>query len=178
MMKTKLAPSHKHLAIWQQALLIFLGSLIIAVSAKIAIPFYPVPVTLQTLAVLLIGMLLGPYIGALTVTCYLIEGAIGLPVFSYAPTAMTAGYLYGFLPAAFLAGLLVQRGWSKSWLGTFAAALLADTIVFLMGLAVLRLFMHSWTQTLQLGLYPFILGDLLKIIFATVVVRTALAKRA
>ena len=105
-----------------RAALAFVGTLVLVVSAKVEVPFYPVPMTLQTLAVLTLGALFGARLAAATVALYLGEGLIGLPVFAGAAAGPaylagpTGGYLVGFLLAAALVGWLAERGWTRGWL--------------------------------------------------------------
>ena len=147
------------------------GSLLLALVAQVEIPLYPVPITGQTFGVLLIGALLGSRRGALAILAYLGWGVLGLPVFSggaggLAPlTGLTAGYLAGFVPAAFLVGWLCERGWDRSlWLAT-VAMLLGNLIIYICGVYWLA-GLVGWDQVFQLGVYPFIPGDLLKLALA------------
>ena len=108
------------------ALLALAGSLLLTLSAKVQVPFYPVPITMQSLVVLCLGATLGARLGAATVVLYLLEGALGLPVFAGTPergiglaymAGPTGGYLIGFVAAAYLVGLLAERGWDRSHVG-------------------------------------------------------------
>ena len=107
----------------RNGMLAVLGSLLLIASAKVQVPFWPVPMTMQTFAVLVIGMTFGPRLGAATVLLYLVQGAVGLPVFAGTPAkgigiaymvGPTGGYLIGFVAAAYLAGRLAMRGWDRS----------------------------------------------------------------
>jgi biotin transport system substrate-specific component len=149
-------------------------SLFIALSAQVVVPlpFTPVPITLQTFAVLLTGALLGSRLGALAVVAYLVEGASGLPFFRggnggwlYLAFSPTAGYLLAYPLAAFLTGWLAERGWDRKFL-TAAAAIALGSVVILFGgwLGLLRF--YSAPQAFALGVLPFIIGDLLKIALA------------
>jgi biotin transport system substrate-specific component len=149
-------------------------SLFIALSAQVVIPlpFTPVPLTLQTFAVLLTGALLGSRLGAAAVVAYLVEGALGLPFFRggsggwlYLAVSPTAGYLLAFPLAAFLTGWLAERGWDRKFL-TAAAAIGLGSLVILFGgwLGLLRF--YSAEQAFALGVAPFIIGDILKIALA------------
>jgi biotin transport system substrate-specific component len=115
------------------------GTLVLVVSAKVQAPFYPVPMTLQTLAVLALPALLGARLGAATVALYLAEGLVGLPVFAGAlagPAYLvgpTGGYLAGFLVAAALVGFLADRGWMRGWLLALAAMTLGHVVIFAFG---------------------------------------------
>ncbi|MGO4832999.1 biotin transporter BioY, partial [Rhizobiaceae sp. 2RAB30] len=110
---------------------VVVGSLLLALSARISVPFYPVPLTMQTFVVIGLGLALGPWRAAAAVLLYLAQGAAGLPVFAGTPEkgiglaymmGPTGGYLAGYLPAAMLAGWLAMRGWDRNPLGAMAAA--------------------------------------------------------
>ncbi len=151
------------------------GSILIALSAQLEIHvgFSPVPITGQTFAVLLLGALLGSWRGALAVTAYLIEGAAGLPVFAGGAGGAahligpTAGYLAGFLVAAYLTGWLAERGWDRYMPATLVAMLLGNAVIYLFGLVWLARFIGA-ENLLAAGLYPFVPGDLAKIILAAI----------
>ncbi|MHC4193724.1 MAG: biotin transporter BioY, partial [Planctomycetota bacterium] len=147
--------------------LIIGASLLIALSAQVAIPLWPVPVTGQTFAVLMIAALLGSRRGCLAVLAYLAEGAAGLPVFAMggAMKGLTAGYLVGFVPAAYVVGLLAEKGWDRRVSTTILAMALGNIIIYTFGLLWLCCLpgIHS---VFRQGLYPFIIGDLLKIALA------------
>ncbi len=150
------------------------GSLLLAVAAHVSVPFWPVPITLQTLAVLLIGAMAGPRLAAATLITYLGEGLLGLPVFAQgvgmaALAGPTGGYLVGFLPAAILAGAAARRGWMNGVVRTVAAFVLADALVFVFGLVWLSLAL-GWPKAVAVGLAPFLLGEAIKISLATAVV--------
>ena len=147
------------------------GGFLLTLLAQIEIPLRPVPVTGQTLGVVLIGALLGSRRGALSVLTYLGWGAMGLPVFAGGASGLvtfagtTAGYLAGFVPAAFVVGWLCERGWDRS-LGTAGLAmLLGNIVIYLFGLPWLAGF-TGWAGVLEFGLLPFIPGDLIKIVLA------------
>ncbi len=146
------------------------GSLLLWVSAKVQLPFWPVPMTLQTLAVLAIAAALGRKLGAATVALYLIEGAAGLPVFAGTPEkglglaymmGPTGGYLIGFLLAALVVGHFADRGWTKRPVAMFAIMLVGLALIYAPGLAWLAQF-TGMDKAVTLGFAPFILGDLLK----------------
>ena len=156
--------------------LVAAGSLLIAAAAqlKVFLPFTPVPVTGQTFAVLLIAALYGARRGAATAMAYIALGLMGLPVFSAAPPgpaaliSPTAGYLAGFVAAAWVTGTLSEKGWDrKSWTAALAMAI-GSGVIFACGLLWLGRF-TGWANVLQTGLFPFIPGDLLKIALATLV---------
>lgn len=151
-----------------------IGSAILAASSQITIPLPLVPITAQSLAVAVLALIMGPKLATATVAMYLLEGALGLPVFANAsfgiPTLLgpTGGYLVGFLPMAFIIGYMTQKAKNKSWLNTFIATLLGTAVLFAFGLAQLSFFVPS-NQLLEVGLYPFIIGGIIKGVIATVV---------
>lgn len=149
------------------------GSVLVALSAQVAValPFSPVPVTGQTLAVLTVGMLLGARRGALSLILYVAEGAAGLPVFAGGSLGLarlvgpTAGYLVGFILAAWAAGWLAERGWDRTIPRTALAMILGNAIIYLFGLLWLGAFVGG-ARVLQTGLYPFLAGDAIKVVLA------------
>ena len=154
------------------AMLVLLGSALLAASAHLAVPFYPVPMTLQTAVVLGLGMAYGWRLGVLTVAVYLMQGALGLPVFSGGVgmahlTGATGGYLLGFLPAVAITGHLAQRGWDRSLGGTAAAMVLGNAAIYALGLVGLGMVLGWDKPIVSLGLTPFVAGDLLKIALVT-----------
>ena len=152
------------------------GSLLIAAASQIEVPFFPVPMTMQTFAVLLVGLLFGARLGAATVLAYLAEAAIGLPFLSGGDTLAsllvkpaTAGYLVGFVGAAFVAGLIAERTAGRLW-GAAAAALTGEAVLMGLGVAFLATLIGA-DAAVQYGFLPFILGDVLKIVLAVAVAR-------
>lgn len=149
--------------------LALLGSILLTISAKISIPLHPVPITMQPLAVLLIGMAYGWRLGGITILAYLIEGACGLPVFAeaYAGPAVfldpTAGYLIGFLPAAVVSGYLVEKGWGRSIITATLAGFAGLAVLYICGLGVLFGFV-GFSKAILLGVKPFLLLDMLKVL--------------
>ena len=163
--------------ILRNGILALLGSLALWVSAKISIPFWPVPLTLQTLVVLVIGMAFGWRLGMATVLLYLAEGAAGLPVFSGTPekgiglaymTSTTGGYLLGFVLAAGVVGYLAERGWDRSLVKTAAAMLIGNLVIYIPGLIWLGTLLGWDNPILAWGLTPFLAGDLVKLVIAAV----------
>lgn len=151
--------------------LMLAGTLVLAISAKVQVPFWPVPVTMQSLAVLVIGMSFGLRLGAATLALYLAEGAVGLPVFASGAgltylAGPTAGYLIGFVVAAAVVGWLAERGWDRNiWLSMMAMTL---GTVILMGSGVAWLAtLIGFHQALASGFTPFIAGGILKIVLGT-----------
>lgn len=148
-----------------------LGSLLLAVSARLQVPFWPVPMTMQTMAVLVIAMTLGARLGCTVVVLYVVEGMLGLPVFANTPErgvglayllGPTGGYLLGFIVAAYIAGRLAEHG--------FGAGLLRAIMVQMLGTAVILTCGAAWLATLvgiekafALGVAPFLLSSLVKI---------------
>lgn len=147
------------------------GSALLALSAKIQVPFWPVPMTMQTFAVIVLAMAFGARLGAATVALYLLEGAVGLPVFAGTPEkgiglaymmGPTGGYLAGFLVAAGLAGWMAERGWDRSFLKATAVNALATAVIFTGGLAWLAI-MVGPAKAVAVGLTPFLAASAFKI---------------
>ena len=158
-------------------LTIFLGSLLLTISAKIKIPFYPVPMTMQTFVVVLMGVTFGWKIGVATISLYLFEGIIGFPVFAGTPEkglgliyfiGPTMGYLIGFLFAAFLAGYLNLK--TNIFL-IFLKLILSVSIIYILGILWLG-YLIGWDKPLlELGLMPFLLAELFKISLLTIITK-------
>jgi len=150
-----------------QGMAVLAGSAVLAASAQIAVPAIPVPVTMQSLAVLALGMVLGSRLATAAVLLYLAEGASGLPVFANFSGSLahfvgpTGGYLVSFVPAAWLAGRLAQGGWGHGLLRPFLAYALGHGVILAMGAAYLATFVGVF-QALALGVVPFIAGSLVK----------------
>jgi biotin transport system substrate-specific component len=169
-------------ATWvRNAMVVLVGSMLLTFSAKASFPFFPVPLTFQTLIVLALGMVLGPRLGAAAVLAYLAQGAMGLPVFAGTPEkglglaymmGPTGGYLAGFVVAAFVTGLLAQRHWDRSVLRTIAAMIIGNAIIYLFGLAWLGTVIGWDKPILALGMTPFLLGDFAKILIAAAALPT------
>jgi len=157
----------------RNVILILGGSLLIAALAQISIylPFSPVPITGQTLGVLLVGMALGARRGAASLAAYLAEGALGLPVFAGGNAGVaymlgpTAGYLAGFVLAAWLVGALAERGYDRSLPRTLVAFALGSAVIYAFGLLWLARFV-PWPGTLAAGMTPFLIGDAAKAVAA------------
>lgn len=165
-----LRPQARRLAWLYDLALVVGGSLLVALSARVAfpLPFSPVPVTAQTLAVLLVGALLGSVRGGVSMLLYLAQGVAGLPVFAAGGAGVayllgpTGGYLLGFVAGAALTGLLAERGWDRRIGTTLLAMLLGTAAIYAAGLAWLALFTRA-ENVLTVGLYPFIPGAVVKI---------------
>lgn len=155
--------------------LVVLGSLILWASAKISVPFWPVPMTLQTGAVALIAAAYGSRLGFATVVLYLLEGAAGMPVFQAGGglaylLGPTGGYLFGMAIEAAIIGWLAERGADRNVFKLFGVMVVGDVIVFAVGLLWLGSVIGWDKPVLQLGLYPFVLGDLVKLALAASIV--------
>jgi biotin transport system substrate-specific component len=177
-------PDHQDKAVSGLMMLVVIllaGALILTLSAKIQVPFWPVPMTMQTFAVLCLGAVLGARLGALTVLLYLAEGAIGLPVFAGTPekgigfaymTGPTGGYLVGFVIGAYVAGWFAERGWDRSIPRLFLAMLVGHVLIFVPGVLWLANLIgaeKAWT----LGVAPFYAATLFKTALGAVLVPAA-----
>ncbi len=158
-------------------MVIFFGSLILAISAKIKIPFYPVPMTMQTFIVLLFGISFGYKIAFATISLYLFEGILGLPVFSNSPergvgltyfTGPTMGYLIGFLLASFLASFVNQN---DKYFIIFTKLILSVSTIYILGILWLGTLIGWDKPIIELGAMPFLLAELFKIILLTVLAK-------
>ena len=158
-------------------LVIFLGSVLLAVSAKIKIPFYPVPMTMQTFVVLFIGISFGYKIGVATIGLYLIEGIAGLPVFSNSPergiglayfTGPTMGYLIGFLSACFLASFVKLK---DNYLIIFSKLILAVSTIYIFGILWLGTLIGWDKPIFDLGVKPFLLAEIFKIVLLVLIAK-------
>lgn len=151
-----------------------IGSFLLAISSKVQIPLTPVPVTLQTLVLLVMSMFLG-WRGAVGATSlYLFQGAIGLPVFAHGGGFIilfgpTGGYLFGFLIASLVVGYLAEKGWDKSVVLTFTSMTIGTLIIYLFGVIWLS-YLKDLNTALVFGLLPFITPDILKICLGTCLV--------
>jgi len=159
------------------AFLAILGSLLLTISAKVQIPFYPVPITMQSFVVLMIGMSYGAPLAASTVLLYLFQGLIGLPVFASGAgiaymIGPTGGYLAGFFLSAILLGIMASNGWGKNWKTTALAMITGIGIIFLSGVSWLSTFIGVEAALIS-GFFPFIFGDFLKIIIASLAMPAA-----
>ena len=173
----------QNLKILKYILVIFLGSVLLTISSKIKIPFYPVPMTMQTFVVLFLGMSLGYKIGLATVGLYLLEGIVGLPVFSNSPekgvglvyfTGPTMGYLIGFLFATFLAGYFSFKG---NILTNFVKLLVSVSTIYILGIFWLGSLIGWDKPVIQLGASPFLLAELFKISILALLAKNILKLR-
>lgn len=157
--------------------LIAAGAALTAIAAQVQVPLWPVPITGQTLAVLLVGSSLGALRGTLSMVLYAVLGMVGLPVFSDASSGMgvilgpTGGYIVGFVFAAAFTGWVAQRSWDRRILRSLLAFTGGTIVTFLVGLPWLAVTLGlDLQQTLQAGLYPFIVGGAVKAVIAAGVV--------
>jgi len=155
------------------------GTIVVAMAAQINVPMVPVPMTLQTFAVLAIGMAYGARLGAATLFLYMLEGMVGLPVFAQMKSGLatvlgpSGGYIVGFILAAGFLGFLAERGWDRGIFKAVAATVVCAALIYVPGLAWLYAFAADWRQTLEWGLIPFIIGDLIKAVLAALLIRSA-----
>ncbi len=157
-------------------ILALIGSILLTISAKIKIPFYPVPMTMQTFVVLFLGISFGYKVGVLSVIFYLIEGIIGLPVFSNSPekgiglayfVGPTMGYLIGFIFACFLAGIF---DYDKNHILNFLKIIIATSVIYILGILWLGNLIGWDKPILEFGVYPFLYAELFKILLLTALV--------
>ena len=153
------------------------GSLLIAVAAQFSVPIGPVPLSLQTLAILTIGLTFGSRLGAITLLAYLAEGAAGLPVFSNGGAGLaymmgpTGGFLIGFVLTAWVAGLAAARGWTNSVVKTLPLALIAAVVLYIPGLIWPSIMLGTdWAALWSGWMAPFLTGDVIKAVLATLAV--------
>ena len=169
--------------ILKSLVVIFLGSVILAISAKMKIPFYPVPMTMQTFVVLFLGISFGYKIAVATVGLYLFEGIIGLPVFSNSPEkgvglvyfmGPTMGYLIGFLSASFLASFVKLN---DNYLFIFVKLVLSVSTIYILGVLWLGTLIGWDKPIIELGVMPFLLAETLKIVLLTILTKKILKFR-
>ena len=170
----ELIKEYKQSKILKNVFIVLMGTVILAISSKIKIPFYPVPMTMQTLVVLFLGIALGWKLGVATVALYLFEGIVGLPVFSGSPekgigiiyfTGPTMGYLIGFLFTAYFAG---SFNFSKNLFIKFFQISFSVSFIYIFGILWLGTLI-GWEKPLfQLGVQPFLLAELFKILIVLV----------
>ena len=165
---------NKNIKILFSIITVFLGSLLLIASAKIKVPLYPVPMTLQPMAVLIIAMLFGRNLATLTVGLYIFKGIIGLPVFAYGGGLMylmgpTGGFILGFFASAIIIGYLADRGWGKKFSLSIISMLIGMVIIYTLGIFQLA-FLNGFNYALLKGFYPFLLGDFYKLILLGIVI--------
>ena len=169
--------------ILKSLIVIFLGSVLLAISAKVKIPFYPVPMTMQTFVVLFLGLSFGYRIGLATISLYLIEGILGLPVFSNSPergvglvyfTGPTMGYLIGFLFACFFASFIK---FEDNLFKIFLKLILSVSIIYILGVIWLGTIIGWDKPIIELGVAPFLLAEIFKILLLTLLSKKILRFR-
>ena len=174
----------KEVSLVKKLFLAILGTILLAISAKIKIPFWPVPMTMQTFVVLLLGVLYGWKLGLFTVSLYLIEGIAGLPVFAGTPekgmglmyfTGTTMGYLIGFLVAVFLMGFFT---FSNNFLKNFLKVVFSVSFIYLLGLLWLGSIIGWDKPVFKLGAQPFLLAELFKVLILTILIPKILRFRS
>ena len=163
--------------------IVITGSVLLTISAKIKIPFYPVPMTMQTFVVILLGIALGSKIALASVSLYLLEGALGLPVFSNSPekgvglvyfTGPTMGYLIGFLFSTFMAGYLNLK---NNFFVIFIKLLLCVSIIYILGIFWLGNLIGWEKPIFELGAKPFLLAELFKLLILTLIAKKVIKIR-
>ena len=173
----ELVKSAQNSRILKAILIVFFGSIVLTISAKIKIPFYPVPMTMQTFVVLFMRLSFGYKIGLATVGLYLFEGIVGMPVFSNSPekgvgwiyfTGPTMGYLIGFLFATFLAGYL---NFKTNIIFIFFKLIISVSIIYVLGVLWLGNLIGWDKPVIQFGVTPFLLAELFKITLLTIIAK-------
>ncbi|OGT43731.1 MAG: hypothetical protein A3F13_08305 [Gammaproteobacteria bacterium RIFCSPHIGHO2_12_FULL_40_19] len=153
-------------------LIVLLASIVLALVSQIALPWQPVPLTFQSAMVILLGLTLGSKRASAAVVLYLLEGTSGLPVFAGGYSGISvfltpsAGYLIGFLPAAYIAGFLMEKGMVKDVLRIFITALLSAMIIFAFGVLHLQ-FLMGWKKAFMFGVQPFLITEPVKLLIAS-----------
>ena len=182
-MKMELVKIIENKKILRFLIIAFLGSIALAISSKIKIPFYPVPMTMQTFVVLFLGISFGYKIGLASVSLYLFEGIIGLPVFSNSPEkgvglvyfmGPTMGYLIGFLLAVFFAGYL---NFKSNYLTIFIKLIFSVSVIYILGLLWLGSLIGWDKPIFELGAKPFLLAELFKISLLTLITKKIVGLR-
>ena len=159
--------------------MILIGSLSIGLLAQVSIPipFSPVPITGQTIGVVLVGSLLGKRRGALSIMLYLMEGSLGLPVFANMQAGAhiligpTGGYLFGFIISAFLMGYFKEKGLIISPINCFLACFVSTTVILLIGSFYLSIMVGGLNKGFAIGFYPFLIGDIIKSFICTIIIQ-------
>ncbi len=179
----ELIKKNTHSQIIKSIIVIFLGSVILAISAKIKIPFYPVPMTMQTFVVLFLGISFGYKIGLATVVLYLFEGLLGFPVFSNSPErgvglayfiGPTMGYLIGFIAACYFASFIKA---DDNYFLIFIKLVLSVSSIYFIGVLWLGTLIGWDKPIFELGVAPFLLAEIFKIILLTILTKKILKLR-
>ena len=173
----ELVKQKQNTKILKTILIVFFGTILLTLSAKIKIPFYPVPMTMQTFVVLFLGISFGYKVGVATIFLYLLEGIVGLPVFSNSPekgigiayfVGPTMGYLIGFIFACLLAGYFE---YNSNYILNFLKILLSTSIIYLFGVIWLGTLIGWEKPIFQLGVFPFLLAELFKMLLLTLIIK-------
>ena len=173
----------KEISFLKSLFLVIFATILLAISAKIKIPFYPVPMTMQTFVVLLIGIIFGWKLGLFTISLYLIEGLVGLPVFAGTPekgmglvyfVGPTMGYLIGFVAAVYLAGYFK---YNQNYILNFFKLILSVSLIYIFGMIWLVNF-TGWDKVFIVGAQPFLLAELFKIALLTILIPKILKYRS
>ena len=159
---------------YKNIVLVLFGTVLLSVSSKIQVPFWPVPMTMQTFIVFIIGMSYGWKLALFTLIAYLFEGAVGLPVFAKGGGLLyligpTAGYLYGMAIAAGVIGFLAERGYNDSYIKSLISLIIGTVIIFVLGVGYLGSVI-GYDKALAGGLYPFIPSEFFKIGLAVILI--------
>jgi biotin transport system substrate-specific component len=168
----------KTVTVFRWGVLILVGSSFLAACAQITVWTVPVPITMQTFGVLVVGAVYGWRLGAATVVAYLVEGALGLPFFAGLTGGLpilfgpTGGYLFGFVAAAAVVGWLAERGWDRNILTMALAMLIGNVVLYVPGLLWLSNFTGG-EKVFEYGLYPFVIGDAVKLAAAALLLPAA-----
>ena len=154
--------------------LVLFGTLLLTISSKVQVPFWPVPMTMQTFIVFIIGMAYGWRLAFFTLVAYLVEGALGLPVFAKGGGILylmgpTAGYLYGMVIAAGIIGFFAEFGYNESYFKSLISLLVGTVIIFIFGVGYLGSVI-GYDKALAGGLYPFIPSEFFKIGLAVIII--------
>ena len=179
----ELIKQNTHSQIIKSLLVIFFGSIVLAISAKIKIPFYPVPMTMQTFIVLFLGISFGYKIALTTVGLYLLEGIVGLPVFSNSPergigiayfTGPTMGYLFGFLSATFLSSYVKLN---DNYFIIFIKLILSVSTIYILGVLWLGVLLGWDKPILELGVMPFLIAEIFKVSLISILAKKIIKLR-
>mgnify|MGYP000026482072 CR=1 FL=1 len=171
----------KEARFWRDALIVVSGTVLLALSARVQVPMWPVPMSMQSLAVLMLAMALGARLSVATVAAYVVQGAVGMPVFASGAglaylVGPTGGYIIGFVAMAAVTGWLSDRGWTRSFLPALTAALAGSAVLYACGATWLATSI-GFDRAMVLGVLPFLSGDLVKAALAALAVSAAWAAR-
>ncbi len=164
----------KYRNVFTDVFMVGLSIVFMAITANIRIPLWPVPITMQTFGVFLVAFFFGSRKGLLSILAYILAGIVGFGVFAGYKSGMTAlmgptgGYIIGFLGAVFIVGYMIEGGYGRSKKSVLLCMVVGNLIIYLFGLIWLRLYFadFSWLKILGVGLFPFLIGDFLKILGA------------